>query len=37
MAEQQIGQQKLSLVFSTRFPVVKLRSQSVAKSAYQVL
>ena len=34
IAEQQIGQQKLSLVFSTRFPVVKWRSQWVAKTAY---
>ena len=34
IAEQQIGQQKLSLVFSTHFPVVKWCSQSVAESAY---
>ena len=32
--EQQIGQQKLSLVFSMHFPIVKWGSQSVAESAY---
>ena len=34
MAEWQIGHWKSSLVFSARFPVVKWRSRSVAKSAY---
>ena len=34
MAESQIGHRKSSLVLSTRFPVVKWRSRSVAKSAY---
>ena len=34
MAEWQIGHRKSSLVLSARFPVVKWRSRSVAKSAY---
>ena len=34
MAEWQIGHQKSSVVLSTRFPVVKWCSHSVAKSAY---
>ena len=34
MAERQIGYRKVSLVLSARFPVVKLRPRSVAKSAY---
>ena len=34
MVEQQIGYRKSSLVLSARFPVVKWRSRSVAKSAY---
>ena len=33
MAEQQIGHRKSSLVLSARFPVVKWRSRSDAKSA----
>ena len=33
MAERQIGHRKSSLVVSARFPVVKWRSRSVAKSA----
>ena len=33
MAERQIGHWKSSLVLSARFPVVKWRSRSVAKSA----
>ena len=37
MAERQIGQRKWSLVLSARFPVVKWRSRSVAKSAYYPL
>ena len=34
MAEWQIGHRKSSLVLSARFPVVKWRSRSVAKSTY---
>jgi len=34
MAEPQIAHLKSSLVLSTRFPVVKRRSRSVAKAAY---
>ena len=34
MAEQQIGHRKSSLVLSARFPVVKWRPRSVAKSTY---
>ena len=34
MAVRQIGHRKSSLVPSARFPVVKWRSRSVAKSAY---
>ena len=34
MAERQIGHRKSSLVVFARFPVVKWRSRSVAKSAY---
>ena len=33
MTERQIGHRKSSLVLSARFPVVKWRSRSVAKSA----
>ena len=33
MAERQIGHRKSSLVISTRFPIVKWCSRSVAKSA----
>ena len=32
VAERQIGHRKSSLVLSARFPVVKWRSRSVAKS-----
>ena len=35
MAERQIVHRKSSIVFSARFPVVKWRSRSVAKSAYR--
>ena len=35
MAERQIGYRKSSLVLSARFPVVKWRSRSVAKSPYK--
>ena len=34
MAERQIGRRRSSLVLSARFPVVKWRPCSVAKSAY---
>ena len=37
MAELHIGHQKSSLVFSTRLPIVKWRSGSVAESAYHTL
>ena len=36
MAELQIAHRKSNLVLSARFPVVKWRSRSVAKSAYLV-
>ena len=36
MAERQIEHRKSSLVLSARFPVVKWRSRSVAKSASTV-
>ena len=35
MAERQIVHRKSSIVLSARFPVVKWRSRSVAKSAYR--
>ena len=37
MAERQIGHWASSLVISVRFPVVKRRSRSVAKSAHHYI
>ena len=37
MAQRQIGHRQSSLVLTARFPVVKWRSRSVAKSAYYLV